>query len=410
MAPANMYEYEVIVVTEEIVDSNDGQKKCLTDADDDRSCKVVKAKYQRAHRGRRWTWAVIALLVGLATLCAVLLGYLFHAHDDAPMLFTSLMPPSQRTQFSTSSEGAWTLDQITNFEYWNTPVADPNLDYYPRVVEQSLAEMANGEEEIRYLANVADIAATAASNHQSDPYVLLIRVFVTTSKLLDRVKRRWDDTLDRFVLPKFVVVRVEYVVQDDATKMNITTKADATIPLKRMFALPTEPTDWIFVVIESTYVHISRLIHRLFADIDPTKHIRKGLLMTAPGGTSSSVPAPLIEAGIVFTRLGLAEMWAERTSTCWDGESISDWSTCLWNRASLKFSSLPGLNSISGSEMMKQALEGTLFRDERHMYDSVSGPVQGTARLPITYGNMSDQMFYDQLAVDNHHGGIPKIL
>ena len=89
--------------------------------------------------------------------------------------------------------------------------------------------------------------------------------------------------------------------------------------------------------------------------------------------------------------------------------------------ASFEWTPMPGLNPYDVRTTMRAALERTLFADDvddadgrplfNSTYGSVGGAIMGTARLPVTYGNMVEEgMFHDQLAVDTRRGRVPKIL
>jgi hypothetical protein len=118
---------------------------------------------------------------------------------------------------------------------------------------------------------------------------------------------------------------------------------------------------------------------------------------------------PQLEAGILLSQKTLEEMW-NRSQSCQGMKALEGWFLCLANEASLDWTGLPGLNSYNVRDMMRWSLEGSLFFNN-NTYESVGGPIQGTARLPITYGQMlDDHLFYQQLAVDTHQGEVPKIL
>jgi mannosyltransferase OCH1-like enzyme/LmbE family N-acetylglucosaminyl deacetylase len=248
-----------------------------------------------------------------------------------------------------------------------------------RIREQTVAEIANKEEQVRYITNAAGI-----SRH----YRLLIRVQNITK--MEQTKKRWSSLLDQFHLPSFVTVEVEFLSSNQVAKV---------------LAPPSRNTDWIFVVQESTYVHVSRLVHRLFADLDPiSMDIRMGLLTSV-----HNKMIPQLEAGILLSQKTLEEMW-NRSQSCQGMKALEGWFLCLANEASLDWTGLPGLNSYNVRDMMRWSLEGSLFFNN-NTYESVGGPIQGTARLPITYGQMlDDHLFYQQLAVDTHQGEVPKIL
>ena len=305
---------------------------------------------------------------------------------------------------------SWNPDQVAQYEYKNTPQSDPRVEYYPRIRDQNVAEIANTEEEVKFITNSADIAEVG------QPYTLLIRVLsaINDGARLQETKDRWDAALEQFAIPEFVRTEVEFVSPPSRK---------GKVPMKTLFALPSDDrnglaADWIFVVQDSTYVNLARLVRRLIADVDPTRSARMGLLVPHKISISDSkdvvASVPLLEAGILLTHQGLAEIWdSPDAKSCWDKDSLLDWTAC--NQAvdtTLTWSSMAGLNPMNVRDMMRQSLEGPLFNDTAisHLYDSVGGPLRGTARLPITYANMTLELFNDQLAVDTNQGKVPKIL
>jgi len=389
-----------------------------------------------------------------------------------------------RGQYSTTVE-SWTQDQVTRYEYQNTPKTDPTVTYYPRLRDQAASEIANTEEEVRFITNSADIRETmmmgaveggegGRQQAQAAPYTLLVRVVASTddASQLEETRSRWDATLKQFDdVPAFVRIEVEFVLPEKGEgeeeegeghhhhnhkkKKKDKSRSGARMSIKRLFATATTTTttttdaDWIFVVQDSTYVNLSRLVRRLIADVDPTTSARMGLLVPhqdkdndndedsnsnnsredADGSTSiSTISVPLPEAGILFTRRGLAELWeSPHVKSCWNdndnkdndeetstASAVMDWASCTQVAdETLTWSPMAGLNPLNVRDMMRQSLEGPLFNDTTisHLYDSVGGPLRGAARLPITYGNMANlDLFHEQLAVDTHRGKVPKIL
>jgi len=285
---------------------------------------------------------------------------------------------AENAKFSTSFS-SWSLERTMRYEDLYTPKGDPTRIMADRVREQTVAEIANNEEEVRYITNVANL---------SRQYRLLIRV--NNISRMHQTQTRWKNLLEKFQLPSFVNVDVEFLSSGRA---------------EQVFAMPSQDTDWIFCVQESTYVHVSRLVHRLFADLDPTStEIRMGLLTSV-----NHTMVPLSEAGMLLSHKALEQMW--QTNSCRDTTTtVLNWCTCLVNEASFDWTGLSGLNSFSVRDMMRCSLDGSLFTSRKQTYESVNGPIQGTARLPITYGKMDEDLFYQQLAVDSHRGRVPKIL
>lgn len=219
--------------------------------------------------------------------------------------------------------------------------------------------------------------------------------------------------LKGFRLPSMLQVRMEFV-DDDAEAV------DAAARIERLFGPPPqdqdqdqyEPADWVLVVPDSTYVNLERLARRLFADVDPASAVSAGLLSSSADGAATAVPDE--EAGILFTSQALELAWGDG-NTCSASNSASSfdaWAACLaTGENAFVWTGLPGLNTLNPRELMRYALEGTLFSGSlNRTYSSVGGAIAGTARLPITYGNMDDELFYHQLAVDTHRGEVPKIL
>lgn len=172
-----------------------------------------------------------------------------------------------------------------------------------------------------------------------------------------------------------------------------------SLVVNEMLQLPSQAADWIFVVHESTYVHLSRLIHHLFADVDPAEHIYMGLLTTI---NNTFIPMP--HAGFLLSFRALEEMWAR--PCLWDTEAFHEWCACQ----AVKWTGLQGLHPCSVRDVMKWALDGSLFRDKSEIYESVGGPIQGVARLFITNSQLTFDAFYQQLAVDTRKSKVPKIL
>lgn len=299
--------------------------------------------------------------------------------------------PSPSSLFPTS-KSSWSAERVSRYEYEITPTRDPKrtkkLLYMDRNREQTVAEIENGHELVRYLSNVAGLSKQS--------YDLLIRVQIDQQLQQQSCKERWDALLESFQLPSIIRVRVEFI--------------DKGSNVERLFGIPEESTDWIFVVQDSTYVNLKRIVQRLFADIDPILATGKGLLYSVNG-----TMVPIAEAGILLTQKAVEEVWeSPETRSC--GEtgtvtSIENWTVCL-AKNSFVWTTLPGLNPYNAREIVRYALERSLFNTSLNKtYESVGGAIMGTARLPITYGNMvDDDLFYHQLAVETNQGKVPKIL
>lgn len=293
-----------------------------------------------------------------------------------------------------TSRGDWTAERVSSYEATITPAYDPkrerNLVYTDRNRNQTIAEIENGYEVVRYLTNMAD--------RPKQRYNLLVRVLQTERLEPHKSKERWDALVEHFKLPSAIKIWVEFIVDQAENQV-----------LEHLFH-PTPVTaasaDWVVVVRDTTYVNLKQLVRRLFADIDPSSTTGMGLLHWVNG-----VMVPIAEAGILFTQVALKEAWEDpKTHSCWDAASIEDWSACL-AQSSFVWKGLPGLNPYSSREIVRYALERSLFRSLDQTYKSVGGAIMGTARLPITYGNMvDDDLFYHQLYADTNQGRVPKIL
>lgn len=295
-----------------------------------------------------------------------------------------------------TSQSPWSAERVAKYERDITPKDDPkrtkNLLYTDRNREQFLAELENGHELVRYLSNRAALSKPV--------YNLLIRVVVLRADRRKSCQERWDALLEGFQLPSMIQVRVEFIDGDSSKK--------GSDRIDNRFRPPRESTDWVLVVHDATYVNLKRIVYRLFADIDPTVAVGKGLLHSVDGSF-----VPMEDAGILFTTKALKEIWEDPETKACSGASMTstdDWTVCL-AKNSFVWSSLPGLNPYNPREIVQYALDGSLFAGRNSTYQSVGGPIMGSARLPITYGNMADDdIFYHQLAVDTNQGKVPKIL